>query len=319
MKRVTSFFDHLKTITDHKKIKNYCALECKYVKAHYSTFASQRKTFTKYRNYLKHFYFQDLKLNNAIEDIKLLKKQINSDNPTNSAIIESAKKNNLSLDYLKEKYSLFLLILNALRLNEFENNQINEDYTLKVNQRRSAEDRKYILDVDGFIKKAVEELESPHYMPRVLALSALTGRRVAEIGCTAKFEFIDNHHVLFTGQLKTKNKLSDLTYTIPVLHDAKIIIKTLDNLRLDFPKYLDDPYGFSANYAPNMGNVVKKYKPFVEGNITPKDLRAIYAPIAYERFCLDKREHDTLFYTKILGHSDKDIHTCLSYLKYKIM
>ena len=87
---------------------------------------------------------------------------------------------------------------------------------------------------------------------------------------------------------------------------------------MDYPKYLDDPYGFSANYAPNMGNVVKKYKPFVEGNITPKDLRAIYAPIAYDRFCLDKREHDTLFYTKILGHSQNDIHTCLSYLKYKI-
>ena len=319
MKRVPFFFDRLKAITDPENIKEFCTLESKYVKARYSTFASQRKTFTKYRNYLKHFYFQDLKLNNAIEDIKLLKKQINSDNPTNDAIIESAKKNGLSLDYLKEKYSLFLLILNALRLNEFENNQINEDYTLKVNQRRSAEDRKYILDVDGFINKAVEELKSDYYMPRVLALSALTGRRVAEIGCTAKFEFIDNNHVLFTGQLKTKNKLSDLTYTIPVLYDAKVIIETLDNLKVNFPKYIEDPYGFSANYAPNMGKVVKKYKPFVEGNITPKDLRAIYAPIAYDRFCPDKREHDTLFYTKILGHSQNDIHTCLSYLKYKIM
>ena len=59
-------------------------------------------------------------------------------------------------------------------------------------------------------------------------------------------------------------------------------------------------------------------KPFIEGDITPKDLRSIYAPIAYERYCLDKREHDTLFYTKILGHSEKDIYTCLSYLKYKI-
>ena len=59
MKRVTLFFDRLKLITDHKKIKNYCALECKFIKENYSTFASQRKTFTKYRNYLKNFYFQD--------------------------------------------------------------------------------------------------------------------------------------------------------------------------------------------------------------------------------------------------------------------
>ena len=91
MKRVTVFFDRLKLITDHKKIKNYCALECKFIKENYSTFASQRKTFTKYRNYLKNFYFQDLKINNAIADIKLLKKQINSDNPSNQAIIEWAK------------------------------------------------------------------------------------------------------------------------------------------------------------------------------------------------------------------------------------
>jgi hypothetical protein len=318
MKRVNLFFNQLKLITDPQKIKDYCALECKYVKANYSTFASQRKIFTRYRNYLKNFYFQDLKINNAIEDIKLLRKQINSDNPNNDAIIESAKRNGLSLDYLKEQYYLFLQILNSLRLTEFENNQINEDYTVKIKERRSAEDRKYILDVDGFINKAVEELESVHFMPKVLALSALTGRRVAEIGCTAKFEFIDNNHVLFTGQLKTKNKLSELSYPIPVLYDAKVIIKALDNLRLNFPKYLEDPYGFSTNYAPNMRNVVKKYKPFIEGDITPKDLRSIYAPIAYERYCLDKREHDTLFYTKILGHSEKDIYTCLSYLKYKI-
>ena len=91
MKRVNLFFNQLKLITDPQKIKDYCALECKYVKANYSTFASQRKIFTRYRNYLKNFYFQDLKINNAIEDIKLLRKQINSDNPNNDAIIESAK------------------------------------------------------------------------------------------------------------------------------------------------------------------------------------------------------------------------------------
>jgi hypothetical protein len=316
--RVNEFFDQLISLTKISDIEKLCVSECEVVALNYSTLASRRKRFTAYRNYLKKFYFKDSIISDAIAEIHKLKKTINSTSPLKDAIIQVAVNKKISLPSLKTKYRLFTKILNNLRLTDFENNQINEDYIKKVNLRRDADNRKYIIDVDGYINKAISELDSIHYMPRVLALAALTGRRIAEIGCTASFKYIDDSHVLFTGQLKTKNDIARQGYIIPVFHNAKSIIESLDKLHLDNPKFLDNPAGFDANYSPNMGKVAKKYNCYVEGDVTAKDLRSIYAPIAYERYCPDKKEHDTLFYTKILGHSEQDVQTCLSYLKYKI-
>jgi hypothetical protein len=318
MSRIEQFFNSLKATDSELVFDKICLEEKQYVRNYYSTAQSAKWGFSKYRKYLKNEYFKDDPiLSIAISDIDNLKDKIDSDDSVNDSIITIATKYNLSIVYLKKQYLDYLKVLNCLKIRTVESNQIKESYNEKVKLRRS--DLQYILDVDGYINQAVELLEAKSFIYKILGLAALTGRRVAEIGCTANFKPVSNYKMLFSGQLKTKKTDNDLIIEIPVLCDAKLIILAMDDLRSLYPQYIDNPTKFHNNCSSYLSEKIDVFNSYIEGDLTPKDLRAIYACIAYKRHCHNDRMDDTAYYSYILGHDEKDNATFLSYTKYKII
>ena len=85
--------------------------------------------------------------------------------------------------------------------------------------------------IDAYLEKSVALLRSSSYLDLIIALSALTGRRTAEIATSAEFKCLDASTILFNGQLKVKGKLDVGPYEIPTLHDAQDIVNHLAILR----------------------------------------------------------------------------------------
>lgn len=314
MNRVVDFFHMLNCVSNEQNFINLCQQEQDMVRGKYNTIQSMKTKFSQYRSYLCNNYYQyNPVLDATIKNIDILKKQGNS---IDKSIIIAATNFSFSLAELKKQYWRYSTALNYLRINEIETRKIKEDYNATVKARRS--NLRYILDVDGYIQKAVDLIETDSFIDNVLGLAALTGRRVAEIGCTANFSYIDDHTVNFTGQLKTKGIDNDLSFAIPVLNNSNIIISNLEKIRENYSKYKNNPVKFHNNCSSQLSKKVNQFEPFVEDKLTAKDLRAVYASIAFNRYCKNDRMDDTAYYSYILGHDEKDNDTCLSYTKYKI-
>jgi hypothetical protein len=178
-----------------------------------------------------------------------------------------------------------------------------------------------INDIDIYIMKAAELLDSSSQHDKVIGLAALTGRRMAEIGCTAKFERIagDDTHVLFTGQLKMKGRSDQSAYTIPVLGNVDKIIKTLAHVHEAKPVYLDNTIRFHNACSKELGRKTKKlFEGVSDSPLSPKDLRSIYAEISYA-LDDDKRVAKQKFFSQVLGHGEDDNSTGVSYLDFYIV
>lgn len=178
-----------------------------------------------------------------------------------------------------------------------------------------------INDIDVFIMKAVELLDSSSQHDKVIGLAALTGRRMAEIGCTAKFERIagDDTRVLFTGQLKMKGRSDQSSYSIPVLGNVDKIIKTLALVHENKPVYLDNTIRFHNACSKELGRKTKKlFEGVSDSPLSPKDLRSIYAEISYA-LDDDKRVAKQKYFSQVLGHGEDDNSTGVSYLDFYIV
>ena len=228
-------------------------------------------------------------------------------------LLQTAAKYHVSIidfKHLIKKYNA----VRSLKLTKDETNTVNNNYKAKVKKEQS--NLKLIKNPQGFIDRAVFLLSSKSYINRVLALAALTGRRVAEIGCTAEFTPFSENIVVFKGQLKTKGKECK-DYKIPLLSITKSIITCLKEIRLDKPQYINNPATFHSNCSKELSLRVKKhFSEFVEGDITAKDLRAIYATIACAKYKKDNRKTPQCYYSEILGHSEDDLNTCNSYFDF---
>lgn len=314
MCRVIDFFHTLNCAANENAFINICEIERDNIRSKHSTFQSMKTKFSQYRNYLrKNYYEYNPVLNTAITNIELLKKQGNN---TDKSLLLTATTFSLSLSDLKREYSRYLIVLKYLKIEDFENRKINEDYNATVKSRRS--NLRYIIDVEGYIDRAVRLLNTDSFIDNVLGLAALTGRRVAEIGCTAEFSYVDDFTVKFKGQLKTKDLDNLTSIEIPVLTDSKLIITALERVRKNFPQYIKEPLKFHNNCSSALSKKAYQFESFVEDKVTAKDLRAIYAAIAFDKYCHDDRMDDTVYYSNVLGHDERDTHTCLSYTKYKI-
>jgi len=101
------------------------------------------------------------------------------------------------------------------------------------------------------------------------------------------------------------------------LSTTKPIITCLKGMRLDMPQYINNPATFHSNCSKELSLRVKKhFSEFVEGDITAKDLRAIYATIACAKYKKDNRKTPQCYYSEILGHSEDDLNTCNSYFDF---
>jgi hypothetical protein len=178
-----------------------------------------------------------------------------------------------------------------------------------------------LYDIDAYIIQAEEMLDSTSYIGVIAGLCALTGRRGAEIACTAKFERIENDDtgVLFSGQLKTGKNSTDLPYRIPVLSNVDKIINALNKIRSEKTDLINAPQLFHDRCSKQLNLVTgKSFVEMSDSKITPKNMRSIYGEIAY--YLLDNQSiAKSKYMSLILGHSEDDNMTSLSYMDFYIV
>ena len=140
----------------------------------------------------------------------------------------------------KEALDIGLKIFN---LSPKETKSLNGLYAQKVaHEHRNLRPLKHH---EKMIVKASELLEAPSLYDRILGISFLTGRRSAEIACTAVFQPLEKDFLLFEGQLKGKTRVKD-TYKIPVLGKPDAIVRATMHVREQRPQWVDQPILFHA-------------------------------------------------------------------------
>jgi len=190
--------------------------------------------------------------------------------------------------------------------------KIQSAYTQKI--AKQANEQKQIEDYQALIAKAKELLSSSRVVEVATALAFLTGRRISEIFCTAKFAATqDPNTIHFVGQLKKRD--SATPYKVYTLAEYKEIAPALKWLK----KQVGTITTTEANrkYIKACNQVVyKHYSPFL-GNCSTHDLRKAYATIIAE---LHRPKTITLnaFLSANLGHEPTDLSTANVYQKYFI-
>lgn len=172
-----------------------------------------------------------------------------------------------------------------------------------------------IRDVDAFIEKGNELLKSSSYMAKILGLAVLTGRRVAELGCTARFEKIPGveDRLMFEGQIKARERDNIGAYEIPVLGDVDRIIEALASIRESKPQYINEMERFHNATSKELNKMARKHFDGLSNEaISPKDLRPIYSEIVY-LFADMNHVSKTKYFSMILGHTEDDNRTGVRY------
>jgi hypothetical protein len=160
------------------------------------------------------------------------------------------------------------------------------------------------------------------------ALALVTGRRMAEIHLSAKFGFVGDYTIKFTGQLKGKERkvrvgskkvaLRDAVFSIPTLVPAELIclgLEWLDEKGKRFSK-TEDPERVNRRFSKTLNQACKDWDIFPEGERTYHKFRAAYlrASIINDG---NVDPYDFIDYAKeILG--DDDENTINAYKRYEI-
>jgi hypothetical protein len=153
------------------------------------------------------------------------------------------------------------------------------------------------------------------WRPVSVALALATGRRQVEIHSTATFTYVDEYHVLFAGQAKTRGKAflayqETPTYIIPTLLKADLVVKGHEWLKANSGKFYDsekkvnDNVNRDANaYLRDIaGQTVKVYNESgedisdeVTGQFTYHDLREVYALASYKAEGYQKYKRNVVY------------------------
>lgn len=188
------------------------------------------------------------------------------------------------------------------RLIANENRKQVDDVTIKLNECRAIIALAANAHRDGYVgDSAVASV------PRVaIALLTVSGRRSAEVlNCKSLFEPGSNiYSTQFTGQLKTR--LSD-SYEIPLLCLYSDFRDAYAYLKRHAPR--TETSHVNSRYASNLGYWSKR---MFGPNVTPHDLRRIYASYIYEAYIYTDIQVSTNAVIKwLLGHSG--LSTSLNY------
>jgi hypothetical protein len=182
------------------------------------------------------------------------------------------------------------------------------------------------IDAEDFIDKATWLLSASKPLLRAVGIQLLTGRRNIELfrtfGSTPArkhsplFDTCEGYTLFFAGQAKTRNASSARLgpYEIPVLAEPAMLLKAIRMMQRDYPipESLDSKQ-IDSKIASTLGqNVRDHFRDDKGGLLTPKDLRAIYATIAYEYYAPPGYGVNAYF-SHILGHSEGDFQTAMSY------
>ena len=220
--------------------------------------------------------------------------------------------------------------LKILKLTKDEATTYKRDKKIKVTLK--LKNLRDIKDMEGYIETGISLIKKPSYIEKILGFCCVTGRRPAEIGCSADFSFVDINHLEFSGQLKTKNDELK-SYVIPCLMNTSDFLRYWLVFREQHTKNvidkkehsLNDFYStemtkkFNSSYAKDMSMRTKKYfKKFLGEDVTTYNLRHTYATIATMKFnnMNESLYHDDKFRAKILGHNERDLVSVDTYKQF---
>jgi hypothetical protein len=206
------------------------------------------------------------------------------------------------------------LCLEILNLTYEEIILLNNQYAKKVASEHR--DLRPLKNYEKMIVVASDLLDAESIYDRILGLAFLTGRRAAEIACTAQFQPLRKNWMLFDGQLKGKTRIL-MTYEIPVLGESEAIICALKRIREQRPQWVDQPILFHDCGSRELSTRVKRHFSDFIDTPTVKDLRAAYAEVCYDKFG-SVRKAKTRFFSDILGHGQDDNITGQSYIDFYI-
>jgi len=186
-----------------------------------------------------------------------------------------------------------------------------------------------ILVNPDWIKTICEEiLKDNKSTPESLAVAIImsAGRRITEVLKTAKFKVDGEYSLLFSGQLKTKNRnlFEEIKpYKIPTLVKAELVAEALKSIRKATSKDLlnyHDVRGKKVECTVKDGDIKdyyhnravgSKYETPVNqavrqilqsGHFSSKDCRALYTEITYDEH-KNEGESRSAYRHRVLGHS----------------
>lgn len=120
------------------------------------------------------------------------------------------------------------MALESMNFTKAEWTQINDPIDQQVATRN--ENQGLINHPDAIIQKATQLLSSREWADVAAALAVLTGRRSSEILATARFYYKTPYSVTFTGALKRRGEQQTLSFEIPTLAPAQMVIEALNKL-----------------------------------------------------------------------------------------
>lgn len=159
------------------------------------------------------------------------------------------------------------------------------------------------------VLEKIDTLKSSDWKRVSVALAIVTGRRMAELHhVDTRFEYVDQSHVKFTGQMKIKGSAADYfeklpSYEIPVLADAELVTKGHEWLKGN-GKVVDSAKAVNRRYSGDLSDYLKllKSKWGIDHELFKyKALRAIYAQVCNHIFNGGNPDN-ILYLAQILGH-----------------
>lgn len=215
----------------------------------------------------------------------------------------------------------------------YKENQ-NTRYRETVTERRKVENRieidltnslKYAYNILTDVKNGEDKI---NWLDVSCSVCLATGRRMGEIHLSASFELIDSHTVAFKGQLKGKDrkirvvdkavKLRDVTFKIPTLLPANLIINALEWLGEKGKRFNkdEDPERVNRRFSKTLNQACKDWDIFPEDERTYHKFRAAYLRAAIINDGNVDPYDFTDFAKKIL--CDNDEATINAYKRYEI-
>ena len=202
---------------------------------------------------------------------------------------------------------------------------ISDDDKKQLNKKLHSQ----ILVNPDWVKNLSSDLltrKEPSTSDLCIGIALATGRRLTEVMKTATLRVVDDKTLLFSGQLKTKNRhlFEEIApYKVPSMIKAEVVLKALNKLRKitgkDKLKY-NDVLGDTVDSTVDSGDtkdyyhnraVHKKYESTMNramrsllqnGHFSLKDCRALYTEVTYDDH---KKEGEarSAYRHRVLGHS----------------
>lgn len=165
----------------------------------------------------------------------------------------------------------------------------------------------FLQNPKAIAKQARRLLQSDRWSEIAAGLAVVTGRRVSEILKTAQFDLVSPYSVMFTGAAKRRNESIPLTFEIPTLVEASLVIDAISRLRGQLDTESLTNRQINDKYEQTVARVCDR---FFQDLVSTRDgknnlythlFRAVYATIATYWFC-PTTVSDLEFRAYIQGH-----------------